>query len=72
MSYSTLDESVESGEPVYKFLFVIGDDEYRYTSAAYIIGDSSGTWNPAPIKATSVTQNDDLARNSVKITLPRS
>lgn len=70
--YSTLDESVQSAEPVYKFLFVVGETEYAYTNAPYIIGDSVRTWTPAAIGATSVKQTDDMSRNEVKITLPRT
>jgi len=72
VSYSTFEESVQDGQPIYKFLFVKGTDEYRYTSASYFISDSSGTFEPAPIQASNVTQTGELAKNGVKITLPRS
>ena len=33
MPYSTLEESAESGEPRELYIFTIGQNEYRYTSA---------------------------------------
>jgi len=72
VSYSTFEGSVQDGQPIYKFLFVKGADEYRYTSASYFISDSTGTFEPAPIQASNVTQTGEMAKNGVKITLPRS
>ena len=72
MSYDVLDASTESGEPVYKFLFSIGTDEYRYTSAAFFISDSNETWEPVALRASDVVQTDDMSRNSIRITLPRT
>ena len=72
MSYQTIDESVQSSEPVWKVVFTLGATEYRYTSAAYFISDSDGTFEPVPMRFTEVTQNNDLARNDLKIQLPRT
>ena len=72
MTYSTLESSVQDGRPVYKFKFIRGDDEYLYTSAPYMIGDSNGTFVPAPIKASTVKQSSELSNNGIKITLPRT
>lgn len=72
MSYTVFEESVQDGQPVYKFLFAQGLEQYRYTTAAYFISDSTGTWEPAPINASSVEQTGELAKNGVKITLPRT
>lgn len=72
MTYSTLEASTQDGKPVYKFLFVQGTEEFRYTSAAYFIGDSTGTWTPAPIRASNVSQTNQIAKNGIKLTLPRT
>lgn len=72
MSYDILDQSSQDGNPVYKFLFINNSVEYRFTSASYFISDSNGTWTPAPIQASSVQQTNEIAKNGVKITLPRT
>jgi hypothetical protein len=72
MTYQATDESAQDAQPVYKFLFATQTAEYMYTTAGYFISDSTGTWEPAPIRASSVTQNNELAKNGVKITLPRT
>ena len=72
MSYEVLENSVQDGEPIYKFLFNIDGTEYRLTSASFFISDSVDTWTPSAIRATNVTQSNDLARNGISITLPRT
>jgi uncharacterized phage protein (TIGR02218 family) len=71
VSYDILEASTQDGRPVYKFRFVMGPDEYLYTSAPYVIGDSVGTFEPVAIQASNVTQTNELAKNGIKITLPR-
>lgn len=71
MTYETLESSVQDGRPVYKFKFVRGSDEFLYTSAPYVIGDSEGTFQPAAISASNITQTGELAKNGIKIKLPR-
>lgn len=72
MSYSVIDASSQDGAPVYKFLIVQDGTEYRYTTASYFISDSVGTWEPVALRASSVTQTSELAKNGVKIELPRT
>jgi len=72
MSYDAFETSTQDGKPVYKIFFVQGTNEYRYTTASYFISDSDGTWTPAPIRASSVTQTNELAKNGIKLTLPRT
>jgi len=72
VTYETLEASTQDGAPVYKFLFAEGVNEYRYTTAAYFISDSTGTWEPVAIRASSVTQTNELAKNGIKITMPRT
>lgn len=72
MTYQSLEESAQGGRPVFKYLIVQGDDTYYYTSAPYIISDSNGTFLPTPIELrSSVTQTGELAKNGIRIALPR-
>lgn len=71
MTYTTTDQSVQDGEPELRFLFVQGVTEYRYTNRPYIVGDSSGSWLPSSIENTEINQSNELAKDPVKITLPR-
>lgn len=71
MTYSVTEASTQDASPVYKFLFTQGVTEYRYTSAAYFISDSTGTWEPSPLTASSVQQTGEMAKNGLKVVLPR-
>jgi uncharacterized phage protein (TIGR02218 family) len=71
MSYIASEYSVQSGDPIYRFLFIQGTTEYRYTSAAHFSGDSGGTWEPVSLDMSEITQTNELSKDSVKIKIPR-
>ena len=71
MSYDASEYSVQDGDPEYRFLFVTGAAEFRYTSAAHIVADSSETWEPAPIDLGGIMQTNELSKGGVKMKLPR-
>jgi uncharacterized phage protein (TIGR02218 family) len=71
VSYAASEYSVQSGDPIYRFLFIQGVTEYRYTSAAHFSGDSGGTWEPVSLDMSEITQSNELAKDSVKIQMPR-
>lgn len=72
MTYQAQDITTEDSQPVYRFLFVQGDKVWRYTTAPVFIGDSAGTWEPAPIRASNVTSTNELAQNGISVELPRN
>lgn len=65
-------DTVQDGEPVYLFEFFQDRQVYRYTTAATMIADSAGAWTPAAITASAVQQSGELAKNGIKVTLPRN
>jgi len=71
MSYLQREYSVQDGDPIFRFLFVQGVAEYRYSTLPYIVGDSSGTWEPVSLDVSEVTQTNELAKDSVKLAIPR-
>lgn len=71
MTYSASEYSVQSGDPTYRFLFVQGAVEYRYTSAAHFAADSNNTWEPIALDMSEITQTNEMAKDSVKIKIPR-
>lgn len=71
MSYAAKEASTQDGSPVYKFLFVTGTQEYRYTTAPYFITDSNGTWEPVALTASNVTKTNEIAKNGIDVELPR-
>lgn len=71
MTYDAHEYSVQNGDPIFRILFVQGATEYRYTTAPYISGDSSGTWEPVALDTSQITQSNEMAKDSVKLTLPR-
>jgi uncharacterized phage protein (TIGR02218 family) len=72
MTYTTKDLSTQDGEPELRFLFVQGATEYRYTNRPYIVSDDTNTWLPSSIDNTEINQSNELAKDPVKITLPRN
>ena len=70
MSYLSKDQSTEDSNPYYRFLFVQGSTEYRYTTQPYIVGDSGGTWEPVPIDSSEITQSNEMAKDAVKLIIP--
>ena len=71
MSYDAHEYSVQDAEPVFRFLFVIGGNEYRYTTEADFVADSNGTFEPAPITCGDFNQTGDMAKDDLKLTFPR-
>lgn len=63
--------SIQESQIEHRFLFVQGDTEYRFTSLPYFVADSNETWTPAPISMSGVTQTNELAKDPLKITVPR-
>lgn len=72
MTYQQRERSAQGGRPVFKYQIIQGVDEYLYTSAPYIIGDSLGAFEPVAIEMTAeVKQTGELAKNGVTLTFPR-
>lgn len=75
MSYGAFEGSVESGQPVFKFLFArsVSGVEYRYTNADVIIGDSDGSFTPEQIDIENdVIITRDQSRSTLRLKLPRT
>ena len=72
MSYDILDQSVQDSQPAYRFLFAQGTTQWRYTTLPVFISDSAETWEPAPFRASNVTSTNELAKNGIKISMPRT
>lgn len=71
MTYQLRNESVQDGDPVYRFVFVMGSTTYAYTTENYIVADSNYTYNPAPIKTGEFSQTGEMAKDPLSIELPR-
>lgn len=72
MSYSQYEYSTQDARPVFRFLFVTGDLEYRFTTeSSTIAADSNGTYTAAPITISDVSQTNEMAKDPLKISFPR-
>lgn len=71
MSYDTYELSTQDAQPKYRVLFAVGDLEYRYTNSEMIVGDSSETWIPEAITFGEFSQTNEMAKDPLRITLPR-
>lgn len=70
MTFETIEQSVESADPVYLYLFTIGNDEYRYTSAATDHDAMGYTWVSAPLESDGINLTDKLKQAEFTVTLP--
>lgn len=65
------ESSTQSSRIEHRFLFVQGDTEYRFTTLPYFVSDSNETWTPAPISMSGVTQTNEIAKDPLKLSMPR-
>lgn len=72
MTYVVFESSVQDGDPVFKFLFAVGDIEYRCTNADYIIGDTAGSFMPVPISAGEFSNSREFQNSILPLKLPRT
>lgn len=72
MTYAVFESSTQRGDPVFKFLFTVGDLEFRFTNAAHIIGDSSGTFMPAQLTTGEFSNSREFNRSILPIKFPRT
>lgn len=70
MTYASREASVESGQPVELFQFVIGAVTSRYTSAEDEITFGGNTYFPRQITRTDPQQSNDERRQQIEVTLP--
>jgi len=71
VTYLSKDQSVEGSNPVYRFLFTQGVNEYRYTTQPFIVSDSNNVWEPISIDSSDVTQSNEMAKDALKLIIPR-
>lgn len=70
MSYDSLENSVELGQPVELFLFFNLEARFAYTSAQHPITFNGDTYQPRPIKRSEDTIKSLNARRDMTITMP--
>lgn len=71
MTYQTQEASVQSGSPVFLFLFVQGVLTWRYTSAAVSVSHLGQLWAPTSISPGAVTQSADMVKDVLSLKFPR-
>lgn len=72
MSYTNLELSTESGEPVELFEFRQGTNFWRYTTAPVEVIKTNQVYTPEYIKRDAVKQTDDTSKGGIKLTFPRT
>jgi uncharacterized phage protein (TIGR02218 family) len=70
MAYSDLENSIESGRPVYFYEFVYGSITWRYTSAEEVLTANGHEWKPAAITDDGVRQTGEISSDAMTITAP--
>jgi len=71
MSYAEFEYSEQNARPVFRFLFAQGEVEYRYTTETRFVADSNGTFSPAPIVTSEISQTNEMAKDDLKLEFPR-
>lgn len=72
MTYDLTERSEQDGAPVELYQFARLTDVWRYTSAEADITFDGHTWTSMPVMRSSVQSSQELARNSLKVTVPRN
>lgn len=72
MTYTALESSTESGQPIELYRFAQGTDVYLWTSAPDQIEYNGETYNPIPVKRERVEVNPDRRTEALLMTVPAS
>lgn len=72
MSYSTVEVSMSSGQPVELYEFIRGVSVWRFTSADRDITYSSNTYKSLAISRSSIKLNEDVFKSGISLTMHRS
>lgn len=71
MSYDTLEQSLESGEPIRLYAFYLGSRVWRYNTGTGDVMTTDGyVWKPAPISDDGVKQTGEVVSDAVMLTAP--
>ena len=71
MTYQANEESVRGASPIELYRFVIGLDEYLYTSQEDDVVDGLDTYLAVPIQRSQLQFEGEVAKSSLQITLDR-
>jgi len=67
MTYDARELSMQSGEPIEMYHFIVGSTHHRFTSAKSAITYDGNTYQPALIKRGSIDFTTEKGRNNLKI-----
>jgi uncharacterized phage protein (TIGR02218 family) len=70
MTFDAEEKSIESGQPVELYEFIIGATTFRYTSAEDIITFNSQQWLPRQISRNAPIQSTDERKGRLQVSLP--
>lgn len=71
MSYPQLEDSVDSGKPLYFYEFIYGDaatNAYRYVAALDLTVYGGRPWTPFPIKHSEIVTSGSLDKQTLTVT----
>jgi hypothetical protein len=72
VSYRQRENSVQDGDPVFRFVFTQGVNAYAFTGEPQIVADSNYTYIPVPIRVSNISQTNELAKDPVKLEFPKT
>lgn len=71
MTYSTYENSLDSGTPIELYEFVQGSNRWNYISGADSIVRLGQTYTPMPVSRDRIKQTSDIFKDSLKLSFPR-
>jgi uncharacterized phage protein (TIGR02218 family) len=71
MTYAVDEISIQDGKPVFFYEIVNGAVTTRMNSSPDVIVFNTFEWEPSPISHSEVTQSSELAKDPIKLSLPR-
>lgn len=71
MTYDLVEASTSDAKPVELYEFTYSGVSYYYTSADKDVTDSGRTYLAVPLDRTDITQDSEMNKRSIDITLPR-
>jgi uncharacterized phage protein (TIGR02218 family) len=71
MSYAIDDASVQDGKPIFLYEFINGAVTTRLNSSPETVTYNTFDWAPSPLNHSAVTQSNEIAKDPIKLELPR-
>lgn len=67
MTYQTIENSIDDGQPFYLYTFSNNTGSYLVTNQSFFVTDSAQTYEPLTIKHSQIKQSHDVSQDAVTV-----